>query len=33
LLKQRADDRALADQRHAEILAQFEKLTTSPRDQ
>ena len=30
LLKQRADDRALADQRHAEIMAQFEKLQAKP---
>jgi hypothetical protein len=33
LLKQRADDRVLADQRHAEVMAQFEKLATRPRDQ
>jgi len=30
LLKQRGDDRALADQRHAEVMAQFEKLLTRP---
>jgi hypothetical protein len=30
LLKQRSDDRALADQRHNEIMAQFEKLQAKP---
>jgi hypothetical protein len=30
LLKQRADDRVLADQRHAEVMAQFEKLQAKP---
>ena len=32
LLRQREDDRVLADQRHAEIMAQFEKLTARPPD-
>jgi len=32
LLRQREDDRVLADKRHAEIMAQFEKLTTGPSD-
>ena len=32
LLRQREDDRVLADKRHAEIMAQFEKLTTGPPD-
>lgn len=32
LLRQREDDRVLADRRHAEIMAQFEKLTTRPQN-
>ena len=32
LLRQREDDRVLADRRHAEIMAQFEKLTTGPQN-
>jgi predicted kinase len=30
LLRQREDDRALADQRHAQIMGQFEKLFSQP---
>jgi hypothetical protein len=32
LLRQREDDRVLADKRHAEIMAQFEKLATGRSD-